>query len=206
LLSGNLAVSDAALPVAGVIGVGKAGQLVGKELLSNTGSKTIRPSASSESMPSLSNTGNNNRVGSIPGSSAPEVDILPGMNRPFRPVNPEYPPTQSVVDAMSSPRIQTMVGYLDNVDCSEIAEKLLQSANGTGKIIEVRPVQNGNLTLYQNGDTRSNNYYHQVYTDGRYVYDPTLSTKPVPYGDWEQHIRGMNPSGVTISDERRGLR
>jgi len=198
-------VADAALPVAGVIGVGKAGQLVGKELLSSTGGKTVRPSASSESTPSLSNTGSNNGVGSIPVSSAPEVDILPGMNRPFRPVNPEYPPTQSVVDAMNSPRIQAMADNLRYVDCSEIAGKLLDSAGGVGKIIEVRPTQPRSLTLYQNGKTQTDVYYHQVYTDGRYVYDPTLSTKPVPYGDWEQHIRGMNPSGVTISNELRGL-
>ncbi len=48
--------------------------------------------------------------------------------------------------------------------------------------------------------------YHQVYTDGRYVYDPRLSSQPIPKGDWEQHIKGMNPDGVTISDKLQGLR
>jgi hypothetical protein len=70
LLSGNLAVSDAALPVAGVIGVGKAGQLVGKELLSNTGGKTVRPHVDTKEQPSSSNTGNGNH-GNSSGSSQP---------------------------------------------------------------------------------------------------------------------------------------
>ncbi|RUS67271.1 tRNA nuclease CdiA [Saezia sanguinis] len=74
LLSGNLAVADAALPVAGIVGVGKAGQLVGKELLSNTGSKTVRPSASSESTPSSSNANASTATPLyLSNSTAPEV-------------------------------------------------------------------------------------------------------------------------------------
>ncbi|HBP5363692.1 TPA: adhesin, partial [Pseudomonas aeruginosa] len=33
-----------------------------------------------------------------------------------------------------------------------------------------------------------------------------LSSQPIPKGDWEQHIKGMNPDGVTISDKLEGLR
>ncbi|MBN0466823.1 hypothetical protein JTM46_36485, partial [Pseudomonas aeruginosa] len=60
--------------------------------------------------------------------------------------------------------------------------------------------------LYENGNEVPAQAYHQVYTDGRYVYDPRLSSKPIPKGDWEQHIKGMNPDGVTISDKLQGLR
>jgi filamentous hemagglutinin len=119
-------------------------------------------------------------------------------------VNPEHPPIQSVVDAMESPLIKKMVAC-DSVDCSEIAIKLFDAAEGKGKIIEVRPVQSGKLTLFENGKIEADQIYHQVYTDGRYVYDPRLSSNPIPKGDWEQHIKGMNPEGVKISDNLKGL-
>nr|WP_179196267.1 hypothetical protein [Pseudomonas aeruginosa] len=131
--------------------------------------------------------------------------IPPGMERPFRPVNPEFPPNKAVVDAMESPRIKGMTAC-DGTDCSEIASKLLAAAGGKGKVIEVRPTQRSNLNLYENGNEVPGQAYHQVYTDGRYVYDPRLSSQPIPKGDWEQHIKGMNPDGVTISNKLQGLR
>lgn len=131
--------------------------------------------------------------------------IPPGMDRPFRPVNPEFPPNKTVVDAMDSPQIQKMTSC-GGTDCSEIADKLLAAAGGKGKIIEVRPSERYNLNLYESGREVQGQAYHQVYTDGRYVYDPRLSSQPIPKGDWEQHIKGMNPDGVTISDKLEGLR
>ncbi|HHM9107972.1 TPA: hypothetical protein ACRNR3_005661 [Pseudomonas aeruginosa] len=130
--------------------------------------------------------------------------IPPGMERPFRPVNPEFPPNKAVVDAMESPRIKGMTAC-DGTDCSEIASKLLAAAGGKGKVIEVRPTQRSNLNLYENGNEVPGQAYHQVYTDGRYVYGPRLSSQPIPKGDWEQHIKGMNPDGVTISDKLQGV-
>lgn len=62
------------------------------------------------------------------------------------------------------------------------------------------------MNLYENGAKESGQFYHQVYTDGRYVYDPRLSSTPVPKGDWEKHIKGMNPDGVTISNKLKGLK
>ncbi|WP_238346716.1 filamentous hemagglutinin N-terminal domain-containing protein [Pseudomonas viciae] len=152
--------------------------------------------------------GSKGGTGGSTGSGAGEkIDefIPPGMDRPFRPVNPEYPPNQSVVDAMESTKIKNMVGC-DGTDCSEIAIKLFEAAGGRGRIIEVRPSQAGNLNLYENGAQESGQFYHQVYTDGRYVYDPRLSSNPVPKGDWEKHIKGMNPDGITISNKLKGLK
>ncbi len=139
-----------------------------------------------------------------PPVKGPEDFIPPGMDRPFRPVNPDYPPLQSVVDAMESPLIKKMVAC-DSSDCSEIAIKLFDAAGGKGKIIEVQPVQPRKLTVFENGKIEVDQYYHQVFTDGRYVYDPRLSSSPIPKGDWEQHIKGMNPDGVRISDKLKGL-
>jgi hypothetical protein len=80
------------------------------------------------------------------------------------------------------------------------ADKLFNSAGGKGKIIEVTPKNKGQkLTLFENGGKTPPDFiYHQVYTDGKYIYDPRLSSKPVPKGDWESMIKKLNPSGVDI--------
>lgn len=93
----------------------------------------------------------------------------------------------------------------ESTDCSDIASKLFDAAGGKGKIIEVRPSKIGGLNVFENGTTESGQFYHQVYTDGRYVYDPRLSSAPIPKGDWEQHIKGINPDGISISDKLKGL-
>lgn len=47
----------------------------------------------------------------------------------------------------------------------------------------------GNIDCSEIADYR----FHDVYTDGRYVYDPAMSLNPIPYGDHERAIRLMNP-------------
>lgn len=93
-----------------------------------------------------------------------------------------------------------------SADCSDIANKLFSASGGKGKIIEVVPSSKGALNVFENGSVVPEQWYHQVYTDGRYVYDPRLSSSPIPKGDWEQHIKKINPGGVTISDKLKGLR
>ena len=139
------------------------------------------------------------------GGSADDA-VLPGMTRPVRPLNPDYPPNPSVVDAMNSPQMQVWVKNINCIDCSEIAPKLMQAAGGKGQILEVRPSTPGNLNVFENGRIEPGQTYHQVYTDGKYVYDPRLSSQPIPKGDWEQHIRNINPGGIYISTDLKGLR
>jgi filamentous hemagglutinin len=134
-----------------------------------------------------------------------DLVTLPGMSRPIRPINPDFLPNQAVVDAINSPQIQAWTKDADCFDCSEIAGRLLLAAGGKGQIVEVRPTVRGNLNVFENGKMEASQSYHQVYTDGRYVYDPRLSNQPIPKGDWEQHIRNINPGGINISQYIRGL-
>lgn len=107
---------------------------------------------------------------------------------------------------MNSPQMKTWVENSKCIDCSEIAPRLLDAAGGKGQILEVRPSTPGKLNVFENGAIESDQYYHQVYTDGWYIYDPRLSLQPIPKGDWEQHIRGVNPEGITITTELKELR
>ncbi len=154
-------------------------------------------------------------AGGIPKGSAPKGKqgqeasgkvIPPKMDRPFRPVNPDFPPNEAVVNAMQRPEIRKMAENCHNVDCSELAGELLKRSGGVGKIIEVRPKIKYGLNVLENGYIERNLGYHQIYTDGRYVYDPRLSLEPVPKGDWEAYMKKLNPGGFIISDELRGLK
>jgi adhesin HecA-like repeat protein len=115
---------------------------------------------------------------------------IPGVEKPFRPPNSAHPPRQDIVDQMNSIKI-----YRD-LDCSEIAERLLKMADGKGKIVKITPPKGKLLKLFEHGKLDDGFEYHQVFTDGRYIYDPRLSRTAIPKGDWEQMVNKLNPGAL----------
>ncbi|MFH8578872.1 putative T7SS-secreted protein [Streptomyces zaomyceticus] len=111
----------------------------------------------------------------------------------FRQPNPRFPPDQAAVDAMrSAPRG-------GNIDCSEIAERVLEGSSGNGKIINFTLREGEFVNIPENMGSEVTGYrYHDVYTDRRYVYDPAMSSDPIPYGDYERAIRLNNPGKKLI--------
>ncbi|KRB12167.1 hemagglutinin repeat-containing protein [Achromobacter sp. Root170] len=124
---------------------------------------------------------------------------LPGIDRPFREPNEAFPPNQKILEVMSGSYVQGMVSNVSCVDCSDIAQYLYESAGGEGYIFKVTPSVRNNLNVYENGNVEERQSYHQVYSDGRYVYDPRVSSNPIPKGDWVQLINGTNPGGVKMT-------
>ncbi len=107
----------------------------------------------------------------------------------FRSPNPDFPPNSALDSILSKPPPQ-------GVDCSEIAEKMLRTAGDEGRVIRFEPGGGKYTTmqLLEEGGARTENYYyHEVYTDGRYVYDPFVSSSPVPKGDYYRMIESLNP-------------
>ncbi|MGV9674841.1 hypothetical protein ACWDSJ_06150 [Nocardia sp. NPDC003482] len=99
-------------------------------------------------------------------------------------------PNQAVTDKMTQ---MLANGIHPNYDCSEIAEDLEEAADGEGEIIRVDP-PDGKPSLSVREQEHSTEYmYHEVYTDGNYVYDPRLSPQPVPKTEWERQMLGDNP-------------
>jgi hypothetical protein len=126
---------------------------------------------------------------------AAKAGEIPGVDIPFRKVNPKYPANQDVLDEVRALQDKIRTQRDDKYDCSEIAEDLLKTAKGKGKIIEVLPPKGTKLTLYELGRERDFTY-HQVYSDGQYVYDPRLSSDPIPKGDWQIMVKSLNPGAV----------
>jgi hypothetical protein len=52
------------------------------------------------------------------------------------------------------------------------------------------------LRLLEYGRVEEGFRYHEVFTDGKYVYDPRLSNSAVPLGDWKRMIQDLNPGAV----------
>ncbi|MFJ9902304.1 LamG-like jellyroll fold domain-containing protein [Streptomyces sp. NPDC101152] len=119
-------------------------------------------------------------------SEPEEPDESSGNPFGFRSPNPNHPPNEAVMRAMARQPI-----HESSVDCSEIAENLLRAAGGEGRIISLKG--EGENLLVPEGGTTVEYSYHQVYTDGRYVYDPRMSSDAIPRGDFMKMIRSLNP-------------
>ncbi|MGW4632974.1 RHS repeat-associated core domain-containing protein [Nocardia sp. NPDC004415] len=105
----------------------------------------------------------------------------------FRSPNPNHPTDSRLDDLMNR-------NYDPMTDCSEIAEWMLRQTDGEGRIIRYEPAQGTTLTTPENGGRIMEQYvFHEVYTDGRYAYDPRLSQTPIPLGDYQSVMRSLNP-------------
>ncbi|MEV6322406.1 hypothetical protein AB0M45_14600 [Nocardia sp. NPDC051787] len=102
-------------------------------------------------------------------------------------------PSSAVTDEMAR---MLREGIHPGEDCSEIAEHLKKVAAGAGEILRVDPAPGQEVTVEEYGQ-REQFLYHEVYTDGKYVYDPRHSSNPIPIEQWRKTIMGDNP-GATI--------
>lgn len=85
--------------------------------------------------------------------------------------------------------------YWDNYDCSEIAEDLYNASGNKGTIIELKT--DGQIKIQEYGTTQMYEY-HQVYSDGNYIYDPRFSSEPILQSEYFDVVRNLN-SGVDVS-------
>lgn len=41
--------------------------------------------------------------------------------------------------------------------------------------------------------------YHTVYSDGKYIYDPRLTSDPIPVKDYMDTVSGQNNGDIVVS-------
>lgn len=141
----------------------------------------------------------------LPGSNID--DLAPGATNwrgyEFRSPNPDFPPNQGALAKMQSVNFQSFCAN-GNTDCGDIAVSLYKASGQQGSILHIEP----NVPQYllpqlrvpEAGGVLKSYIYHEVYTDGSYVFDPRLSPdNPIPLGDFMRLIEGLNPNGVTIT-------
>ncbi|OVE54729.1 hypothetical protein B0E34_18070 [Chryseobacterium mucoviscidosis] len=84
----------------------------------------------------------------------------------------------------------------DLLDCSEIAEKILEEFK-TGEIIELTPKEGRWMKGYENG-VIDDWVYHQIYTNGDMVFDPWFSESSVSLSKYLEEMNKINPKGLNI--------
>ncbi|MFI8852073.1 putative T7SS-secreted protein [Streptomyces sp. NPDC053499] len=105
----------------------------------------------------------------------------------FRDPSPEYPPHATATEALKS------VPAGGNIDCSEVAEALQRATGGEGQIVNYTTPSGADINIPSGMGSQVEEYrYHDVFTDGRYVYDPEMSRSPIPMGDYERALRHVN--------------
>ena len=111
---------------------------------------------------------------------------IPGLERPFTPPKGR-PPNPDATVAIGR------ISYSPGTDCSEIAEEILSATSDRGQILRIDSPVGNTLTLLEEGEIEPEFLYHEVYTDGRYVFDPRLSDRPISIEEWEALIEYLNP-------------
>gem|GEM_PF-6368872 len=120
-----------------------------------------------------------------------DCDIF-GVDKPFSPPLPHKAPDPTIVGDM---RRMNQEGIHCGIDCSEIADRFQSLAGNKGEIIHVTHSQRKQLKLYEYGQMDFFDY-HDVYTDGLYVYDPRLNPDPVLLNEWKDMILRLNPAAI----------
>ena len=82
-------------------------------------------------------------------------------------------------------------------DCSEIAEDLYNAAGGKGEILNITSNSEGQISVVQFGQKIKFDY-HQVYSDGKYVYDPRYYNNPILKDDYFEMLNNLNPGNISI--------
>ena len=93
---------------------------------------------------------------------------------------------------LNSDYYKTDFGY----DCSEIAQDFYDAAGQEGKIYRIE-----GKSGYINGYEYNNQVeyiYHEVYSDGTYIYDPRYTNVPVLKDNYFSMLREINPEGFDV--------
>jgi filamentous hemagglutinin len=105
---------------------------------------------------------------------------------------------KAVPNLQATDKMRNMSNLHPNYDCSEIADDLYKAAGNKGEILKITPSQKyGDLKVIENGKTTTFDY-HQVYSDGTYVFDPRYNNNPILKNDYVKMISDLNGGNINI--------
>ena len=101
-------------------------------------------------------------------------------------------------DLLNSDYYKNDSGY----DCSEIAEDFYEAANNKGIIYHIEG-KNGSIYGYEYGNIFEFEY-HEVYSDGTYIYDPRYKNVPIMKNEYFKALKEINPEGFDVFIKTQG--
>ena len=84
-----------------------------------------------------------------------------------------------------------------NIDCNDIAS-ILKSEAGGGKIVSFEMGAGKTLRVPECGKIIDDYIYHDVFSDGKFIYDPRYSAQAVPQSEYLSMMQKLNP-GVKVT-------
>ncbi len=93
---------------------------------------------------------------------------------------------------LNSEYYKNNLGY----DCSEIAEDFYKAAGGNGKIYRIEG-NAGVINGYEYG-YKEVYEYHEVFSDGQYIFDPRYKNAPVTKNEYFRALREINKDGFVV--------
>ena len=100
-------------------------------------------------------------------------------------------------ELLNSDYYKTDFGY----DCSEIAQDFYDAAGQRGIIYRIEG-KNGYINCYEY-NYQEEYIYHEVYSDGTFIYDPRYKNVPVLKDDYFRMLREINPDGFDVFEKIR---
>jgi hypothetical protein len=121
-------------------------------------------------------------------------------------------PTRAEVFGLPNPQASRLLMTQNEIlteqsYCTDLALSLKAAAGGEGKVVvfsgsdarwptQYRENIIGELNV-QGTLGRSEFAYHSAYTDGKYFFDPFVSSKPLPQGAYLEALKSANPNGIS---------
>lgn len=108
-----------------------------------------------------------------------------------------------VPNSAASNAMKEMNNIHPGVDCLELAEDLLKVSGNRGKILNIKPISDELVTIPElSGPSRY--VYHQIYTDGTYVFDPRYTIKPILKDEYFNIINELNGKDFVVITVKSG--
>jgi hypothetical protein len=129
------------------------------------------------------------------------TSLIPGLERPFRTVEPTRIENSVLQRFQSSEFLSKADDFC--IDCSQLADDLIQNSS-RGSLVRITPSSGNQVVIPEtvNGKIIGTEFdNHFIFTNGKAVFDPRLSTDPIPKGDYSRLIRHLNPDGVVFEQE-----
>ena len=105
----------------------------------------------------------------------------------------------NAIEVFNSEKFQNL-SKVSGIDCSELAEYMYKNAGGKGEILNYSSSINKftEINTPAKGGVYKKYFYHTVYSDGAYIYDPWYTTNPVPKDVYSNLVNIINNGSVIV--------
>ena len=126
------------------------------------------------------------------------IKRLVGLRPQTAPAPRQAQPNPNALELYQSPVFKVLVDN-DAIDCSQLANELLEASGRQGGEMVINPSHDQIRVRFPTKRGIEDGYYHSVYCDGEFVFDPRFRDAPIPRPEYEALIRELNGGNVDFN-------